>query len=75
MGLISFELFDDAIIRRICVKYSSLIRFDDWTGNDNNGFLCGEDEDEPKGYIEELNGSGGMIDNSLLFTNKAEIKI
>jgi hypothetical protein len=51
-----------------------LIRFDDWTGNDNNGLMWVEIEDKPKGYIEESNGSGGIIVCSLLFTNKIEIK-
>lgn len=74
MGFISFVLSDDAIIWRNCVKYSSLIRFDEWAGNDNNGFLWEEVEDESNGYIEELNGNGGIIDSSLLFTSKAENK-
>jgi hypothetical protein len=75
MGFVSFVLVDDSMIWRIRVRYSSLIRFDDWAGNDNNGFVWWEDDDELKGYIEQFNGSGGMIDNSLLFNDTAKIKI
>ncbi len=59
---------DDAMIRCIRATYSSLIRFDDRTGNDDNGFFWGEVDDEPNGYIDKFNGSGGMMDTSLLFT-------
>ncbi len=64
---------DDAIIRFICATYSSLIRFVDRTGNDDNGFVWGENGDKPNGYIDKSNGSGGMADESLLLT-KYEIQ-
>ena len=76
MGLSSLEFVDDddevSMIWRICLRYSSLIRVDEWAGKDNNGLTWADNDDgEQNGYIELSNGSGGTVVESVLITDEA----
>jgi hypothetical protein len=67
-------LFQDVIIWRTRVTYSWLIWADEWTGSDSNGFILQEEGDELNKYMDENDGSCGMIFDSFSFEFIAKIK-
>jgi len=67
-------LFQDVIIWRTRVTYSWLIWADEWTGSDSNGFILQEEGDESNKYMDENDGSCGMIIDSFSFEFIAKIK-